>query len=116
MRPSRPAAAAAAAALLAAAGVIACAGAGRSARGPTAEGIVTIRPDAEHAVASARATPPTTQFCQQHYHIACYQPRQIREAYNLPGAVPAGDHRPRPDDRHRGLVRLPDRPARPAAV
>ncbi len=90
MRPSRPAAAAAAAALLAAAGVITCAGAGRSARGPTAEGIVTIRPDAEHAVASARATPPTTQFCQQHYHIACYQPRQIREAYNLPALYRRG--------------------------
>jgi subtilase family serine protease len=46
--------------------------------------VVTITPDAVHAVASARSAPPTTRFCQQHYRIACYTPQQIRQAYNLP--------------------------------
>ncbi len=48
------------------------------------EGIVTIRPGAVHALTGASPAPPTTAFCERHYHIACYLPGQIRQAYNIP--------------------------------
>jgi subtilase family serine protease len=95
MRLARPAALAAASLLLAAAvtGASAAArgsrpagqGAGSAAGAAAAAGGgVTIRPDAIHALNGVLATPPTTSFCEQHYHIACYLPAQIRQAYNLP--------------------------------
>jgi subtilase family serine protease len=90
MRPSRPAVAAAAVVLLAAAGVMTRAGVSGPAHGTTTEGIVAIQPDAEHAVESARAAPPSTRFCEERYHIACYQPGQIRQAYNLPALYRQG--------------------------
>jgi subtilase family serine protease len=48
------------------------------------QGGVVIRPDAVHLVTSASAAPPTTAFCEQQFHIACYLPRQVQQAYNLP--------------------------------
>jgi len=82
---ARPAALTAASLLLAAAvtasGAVAR-GAG-PAGAPAADG-VTIAPDAVHAVNEALATPPTTSLCEQRYHIACYRPAQIQQAYNLP--------------------------------
>src|ERR1700733_14279519 len=60
---------------------------GLAAAGPAtlgSAGVVTIRPDAVHALAGALSGPPTTAYCEQHYHIACYQPDQIQRAYNLP--------------------------------
>src|SRR6185437_10601502 len=87
MRLSRPAVAAAASVLLASAVAVAAygpAGGAGPAGGSVPAGIVTITPEAVHAVASARSGPPTTQFCEQHYRIACYTPQQIRQAYNLP--------------------------------
>jgi subtilase family serine protease len=89
MLPARPAALAAASLLLAAAvagsGAAGRAAAGRGAApgGPAPAG-VTIAPDAVHAVNEALATPPTTSLCEQRYHIACYRPGQIQQAYNLP--------------------------------
>jgi subtilase family serine protease len=44
---------------------------------------VTIRPDVIHA-APALQGPPTTAYCEAHYHIACYQAQQIERAYHLP--------------------------------
>jgi subtilase family serine protease len=29
------------------------------------------------------STPPTTAYCEAHYHIACYQPFQLQRAYDL---------------------------------
>ena len=83
MRLARPAVAAAGCFLLAAA---LCGGrsAGPGAAAGQSQGIVTITPGAVHALAGASAAPPTTAFCEQHYHIACYQPRQVQRAYNLP--------------------------------
>jgi subtilase family serine protease len=89
MRLARPAAVAGAAFLAAAvAGTGAVAVAGRAARPPgapaTPGNVVTIRPGAIHALAGALATPPTTAFCERQFRIACYQPAQLQEAYNLP--------------------------------
>ena len=86
MRLARPAVAAAAVLL-----ALAASGAGGAAAGgwpdlaPAATGtVVSIRPDATHAVAEALSTPPSTAFCEQRYRIACYRPAQIQQAYNLP--------------------------------
>jgi subtilase family serine protease len=87
MRLARPAVAAAGTVLLALAG----GGAGLAASGsaarpaPAAPGaVVSISPDAAHALDGVLSAPPTTAFCEQHYGIACYQPAQIQQAYNLP--------------------------------
>lgn len=34
-------------------------------------------------VSRAEAGPPTTAYCEKTYHIACYQPGQIQQAYDL---------------------------------
>jgi subtilase family serine protease len=89
MRLVRPAAVMAGAVLLAAAvtGASAVAGASGPPAGratvPLAD-VVTIRPDAMHILSGVRNTPPTNAFCEDHYHIACYLPAQIQQAYNLP--------------------------------
>ncbi len=44
---------------------------------------VVIRPDVIH-VAGALKSPPTTAFCEKHYQIACYLPKQIQRAFGLP--------------------------------
>ncbi|HTW04731.1 MAG TPA: S53 family peptidase [Streptosporangiaceae bacterium] len=86
---ARPAAVAAGSFLLAAA----LAGAGTVAPGRRTAGpatvpladVVTIRPDAAHFLLDGVPTaPPTTAYCEEHYHIACYLPAQIRQAFNLP--------------------------------
>ena len=89
MRLVRPAAVMAGAVLLAAAvtGAGAVTGAsGRPAGRPTVPltDVVTIRPDAIHILSGVMNTPPTNAFCEEHYHIACYLPAQIQQAYNLP--------------------------------
>ncbi len=43
---------------------------------------VAISPAAVH-IRDARSAPPTTAFCEAHYKIACYEPAQIQQAYNL---------------------------------
>jgi subtilase family serine protease len=96
MRLARPAVAAAGSLLLAAA----LSGAGSAVTGVSAgspaqpaglsRGIVTIQPGALHAVNGPAATPPTTAFCERHYHIACYLPGQVRQAYNLPALYRQG--------------------------
>jgi len=89
MRLVRPAAVTAGAVLLAAAvtGAGAVTGAsGRPAGRATVPltDVVTIRPDAIHILSGVMNTPPTNAFCEEHYHIACYLPAQIQQAYNLP--------------------------------
>jgi len=83
MRLCRPALAVAAS--LAAAGALGgtAAVAGPAAARPAAAPAVLIRPDARH-VAGATRVPPTTAYCERHYHIACYLPGQIEQAYGLP--------------------------------
>jgi len=91
MRLARPAAAAAGSFLLAGAlggassAAVTGPAVGSAARAPgLPAGLVTIRPGQMHALIGASARPPTTAFCEQHYHIACYLPRQVQRAYNLP--------------------------------
>jgi subtilase family serine protease len=85
MRLAPPAALAAASLLLAAVVTVAAGSAAGAAHqaGQAGDG-VTISPSAIHAVNGVLATPPTTSLCEQRYHIACYVPAQIRQAYNLP--------------------------------
>jgi subtilase family serine protease len=88
MRLARPAVAAAGSLLLAAgltgAGSAAMTAAGSPPAAGLSPGIVTLNPGALHALTGASATPPTTAFCERHFHIACYLPRQVQRAYNLP--------------------------------
>jgi subtilase family serine protease len=89
MRLARPALVGAGSLLLSAAvsGAGAVGAAGLATAAPAAlgsAGVVTIRPDAVHALAGALPGPPTTTYCEQHYHIACYEPGQIQRAYDLP--------------------------------
>ena len=93
MRLARSAAAAAGAALLA----VAVSGAGGPGVAPQAAGraagslpaIVSIRPGIVH-MSAARALPPTTAFCEKKFKIACYRPKQIQRAYNLPALLRQG--------------------------
>ncbi len=41
-----------------------------------------LRPGEVHA-RSAQSAPPTTTYCEQHFQIACFQPGQVQQAYNL---------------------------------
>src|SRR6201996_4373914 len=36
------------------------------------------------------SAPPTTAFCEQNYHVACYQPSQLQRAYGLPALYQSG--------------------------
>ena len=86
MRFLRPVTAAAgsltvAAALCGAAATAPAAATNAAAASPAAA--VLIRPDVIH-VAGALKSPPTTAYCEKHFHIACYQPGQIQRAFDLP--------------------------------
>jgi subtilase family serine protease len=50
---------------------------------------VLISPAALH-IRSVAAAPPTTAYCEQHYKIACYEPGQVQQAYNLPPLLRRG--------------------------
>jgi subtilase family serine protease len=53
-----------------------------AAAGPTALAGVTIRPGVIH-LGRAQVAPPTTADCEQAYSVACYEPAQIQQAYDL---------------------------------
>ena len=53
------------------------------AKAPAPEAGVVIRPGVLHA-GHPNGAPPTTGYCEANYRIACYEPDQIRQAYNLP--------------------------------
>jgi len=50
---------------------------------------VVVRPGVIH-IGRARAVPPTTANCEQAYKVACYEPAQIRQAYDLPALYAQG--------------------------
>jgi subtilase family serine protease len=91
LRPALPAAAACALAMAAAAvgvhGQLAGAASHLAAKVPAP--LVRISPDAIHA-AGPSSRPPTTASCERDYHIACYSPGQIRQAYQLPALADRG--------------------------
>ena len=98
MRAVRPAAALAAAGSLALGGLLAAGPltSGQSGSRPAASPgrpaapVVLISPQERHLTRRAAAAPPTTKSCEADYHIACYQPQQIRQAYGLPALSAAG--------------------------
>jgi subtilase family serine protease len=57
--------------------------AGASAGSAAPQSTVIIHPDVLH-VAKGSRQPPTTAECEAAFHIACYEPGQIQQAYNLP--------------------------------
>lgn len=48
-----------------------------------------LMPGAVHA-RTAQSAPPTTAYCEQHFHIACFEPGQVQRAYNLPPLYRSG--------------------------
>jgi subtilase family serine protease len=50
---------------------------------------VVIEPAAIHVEGAHRA-PPSTAYCERNYKIACYQPGQIEQAYQLPALYRRG--------------------------
>src|SRR6516162_7368065 len=68
-------------------GALTAALAGPAVAGPAAgsaarQATVIIHPGVQHA-GHGSAQPPTTADCQAAFHVACYQPAQIQQAYNL---------------------------------
>jgi subtilase family serine protease len=53
-------------------------------------GIVRLHPNATHA-GKAAAAPLTTAQCEAQFHIACYGPAQLQQAYRLPTLFAQGD-------------------------
>jgi subtilase family serine protease len=47
------------------------------------QAVVLIHPAVDH-VGHASSQPPTTAQCESAFHVACYEPAQIQQAYNLP--------------------------------
>jgi len=63
------------------AGSAAASAAGAAASVPQAT--VIVRPGVQH-VGHSSSQPPTTADCEAAFQVACYEPAQIRQAYNLP--------------------------------
>lgn len=82
MRVRRPLSMAVGSAAMAAAIAGSTSAAAGGAAAVAATATVSIAPAAVH-VRDARTAPPTTSYCETHYKIACYQPAQIQQAYNL---------------------------------
>lgn len=51
---------------------------------------IVVRPGAIRTGESGRQAPPTTALCERYYDVACYEPGQIRVAYNLPALYAKG--------------------------
>ena len=65
-----------------------------AAAGPAASSVsaladVAVQPGVQH-VGRVQASPPTTADCEKAYKVACYQPAQIRQAYDLPAVYASG--------------------------
>src|SRR3984957_3260815 len=82
MRVRRPLSIAVGSAAMAAAVAGSTTAAAGGAAAVAATATVAISPAAVH-IRDAQSAPPTTAFCEAHYKIACYQPAQVRQAYNL---------------------------------
>jgi subtilase family serine protease len=77
------------AALAGLSGPAVAAAAGSVAGSAAPQAAVIIHPDV-HYVGSSSQQPPTTADCQASYQVACYEPAQIQQAYNLPGLYNQG--------------------------
>ena len=73
-----------------AAGALALAGlSGPTATGAAPRATVIIHPGVQH-VGRSSAQPPTTADCESAFHVACYQPLQVQQAYDLPALYARG--------------------------
>jgi subtilase family serine protease len=61
-----------------------------AAHGTAAAPAVTITPGVQHHQREPRTGPSTTADCEQAIQIACYNPAQIQQAYNLPALYSRG--------------------------
>jgi subtilase family serine protease len=61
-----------------------------AATGTAAAAAVTIAPGIQHQQREPRTGPSTTAGCEQSIQIACYNPAQIQQAYNLPALYSRG--------------------------
>ncbi|MGH3204744.1 MAG: S53 family peptidase [Streptosporangiaceae bacterium] len=59
------------------------AGPAAAAGAAAAQATVLIHPDVQH-VGRASRQPPTTAACEAQFQVACYEPTQVQQAYNLP--------------------------------
>jgi subtilase family serine protease len=50
---------------------------------------VSVQPGVIH-LGRAQSSPPTTADCEKSYKVACYEPAQIQQAYNLPQVYASG--------------------------
>ncbi len=57
--------------------------AGATASSAAAQATVIIHPDVQYVRHSSKQ-PPTTADCESAFKVACYEPAQIQQAYNLP--------------------------------
>src|ERR1019366_7633544 len=69
---------------------------GSAAAGPAATGSAgqalsggTVQPGGVHC-GPVQSSPPTPPDCEKAYKVACYEPAQIRQAYNLPAVYASG--------------------------
>jgi len=62
-----------------------------AATGPVGQPLssVTVQPGVMH-IGRAQSSPPTTADCEKAYKVACYEPAQIDQAYNLPAVYASG--------------------------
>ena len=65
-----------------------------AAAGPAASSVsaladVAVQPGVQHA-GRVQASPPTTADCEKAYKVACYEPAQIQQAYDLPAVYASG--------------------------
>ena len=63
--------------------------AGATAGSASALASVIVQPGVLHAAKSAKQ-PPTTAECESAFEVACYEPGQIEQAYNLPALYAKG--------------------------
>jgi subtilase family serine protease len=68
--------------------------AGAATTGPVSQALsapagVTVQPGVMH-LGRAQSSPPTTADCEKAYKVACLEPAQIQQAYNLPALYASG--------------------------
>jgi len=61
-----------------------------AAHSAAAVGAIAVRPGVARAGDADRQGPPTTAYCETKYKVACFEPGQVRQAYDLPALYKKG--------------------------
>jgi subtilase family serine protease len=72
------------------AGAITTVPAGRAARSAAAPPVITVQPGTVQIGKAGAQGPPTTADCEADHQISCFEPGQIRAAYDLPALYKRG--------------------------